>query len=159
MPRKMTSALCLFGILLLSGCSEPSGDNLKKAEWMLGTWENRTNRGSIFEHWQELNPREYEGKSYMLNEGDTVVFETIRLVEKDEILTYIPTVANQNQSKPVQFRASTVSKNEMVFENKEHDFPQEISYLRLSKDSLVAKIRGTKNGAEDERVFPMSRVK
>jgi len=159
MHLKMKYFLGLLSIAIFVGCSAPHGSDLKKAEWMLGTWENRTDRGSVYEHWEEKNPHEFAGKSYMLRDGDTVVFETIRLVEEDGGLVYIPMVGDQNEGLPVRFGSKLITDQKMVFENKEHDFPQEISYHRVSGDSLVAQIRGLRNGAEDERVFPMRRVK
>lgn len=94
----------------------------------------------------------------MLRETDTVVFETIRLVEEDDHLAYIPTVGDQNDSLPVRFRSTAVAEGKLVFENKAHDFPQVISYLQINPDSLVAEISGTKNGTEQRRFFPMRRV-
>jgi len=159
MQRKNTPLFWFFGVALLLGFSLPDGSNLKKADWLLGTWENPTSRGSVYEHWEKLNAREFAGKSYMLRETDTVVFETIRLVEEDGHLVYIPTVEDQNEALPVRFRAKLVSDGELVFENKAHDFPQVISYRQINPDSLVAEISGTKSGNEQSRFFPMRRVK
>ncbi|MGB6037922.1 MAG: DUF6265 family protein [Cryomorphaceae bacterium] len=159
MHRKNTPHFWLFGITLLLGFSPPNGSELKKADWLLGTWENPTTRGSVYEHWVKLNAREFEGKSYMLSETDTVVFETIRLVEEDGHLVYIPTVRDQNDSLPVRFRSTVVAEGKLVFENKAHDFPQVISYRQINPDSLVAEISGTKSGTEQRRFFPMRRVK
>lgn len=148
----------LFAGGLLLGFSPQGVSPLKNAEWMLGTWENPTSRGTVYEHWEKLSPTEFAGKSYMLSEADTVIFENIRLVEEAGHLLYIPTVRDQNQALPVRFRSTLISDNELVFENPKHDFPQVIAYLQINPDSLVAEISGTKNGDEPLRVFPMRRV-
>jgi hypothetical protein len=43
----------------------------------------------------------------------------------------------------------------MVFENEQHDFPQQISYQKLSRDSLVAEISGVIKGEFRAQQFPM----
>jgi hypothetical protein len=130
-----------------------------KAHWLIGTWENKTSRGSIYETWEKQNETTFYGKSYTLREEDTVVFENIQLVQKQEGLFYIPVVKNQNQGLPVSFTLRTISEHEMIFENPKHDFPQRISYTRIAADSLVAVISGTRNGQERFQRFPMRRVK
>ncbi|MBY0432721.1 MAG: hypothetical protein K2U26_01275, partial [Cyclobacteriaceae bacterium] len=92
-------------------------------------------------------------------EKDTTIFETVRLLQEKNSLFYIPQVKNQNGGLPVRFKEKQISDNELVFENPEHDFPQTISYTKITADSLVAEISGTKNGKERRQKFPMKRVK
>ncbi|MFY7900600.1 MAG: DUF6265 family protein [Chitinophagaceae bacterium] len=132
--------------------------DIKKANWLLGTWENKSQRGNIFETWTKINNQELFGKSYMLKEKDTIVFETIQLVQEQNNVWYIPTVTNQNNNMPVKFSAKIVEDNTIVFENLQHDFPQLISYTKINADSLVAEISGIKNGMERKQKFPMKRV-
>lgn len=74
-------------------------------------------------------------------------------------LYYIPTVKNQNEGLPVRFAAKTISENQLVFENPQHDFPQIIAYTKITSDSLIAEISGTKNGQKRKQTFPMKRMK
>lgn len=157
MRRKSTFILTLVGIVVLGSWTERQ--EIGKAYWLLGTWENKTSRGSIYETWEKQNETTFYGKSYTLREEDTVVFENIQLVQKQEGLFYIPVVKNQNQGNPVSFTLRTISEHEMIFENPKHDFPQRISYTRIATDSLVAVISGTRNGQECFQRFPMRRVK
>lgn len=110
--------------------------------------------------------RSFLGKCYLLQlrveskkEKDTIVFENIQFVQEQGRLFYIPTVKNQNNGLPVRFSSKTISETQLVFENPEHDFPQIISYTKISADSLVVEILGTKNGQETKQNFPMKRVK
>lgn len=135
-----------------------SNNRIQQAAWLIGTWENKTSRGSMYETWTRLNDLEFSGKSYALKAKDTVVFETIRLVQEQDGLFYIPTVKNQNDGLPVRFALKTISDTTLVFENQQHDFPQTISYTRIGADSLVAAIAGMKNGQERRQRFPMKRV-
>lgn len=134
-------------------------NDIQKAEWLIGTWENKTKKGSIYETWTKADNNELLGKSYTVKDKDTIIFENIRLVQENEKLFYTPTVNNQNDGLPVRFAAKTISANQLVFENPEHDFPQIITYTKITSDSLIAEISGTKNGQKRKQTFPMKRVK
>lgn len=149
----------IFAVSIFCSWNTQQKSEIKKAEWLIGTWENKTQRGSIYETWTKENEVELSGKSYILKEKDTIVFETIQLLQEQNSLFYIPKVKNQNGDLPVRFTSKIVSDKELVFENLQHDFPQIISYTKINSDSLVAEISGTKNGKERKQTFPMKRVK
>ena len=149
----------VVGLAILCAWTTKQTSNITKAEWLIGAWENKTQRGSIYETWSKMNDNEFSGMSYIIKEKDTVVFENIQLVQEQDGLFYIPTVKNQNDGLPVRFAAKTNSETQLVFENPQHDFPQIISYTKITADSLVAEISGTKNGQERKQTFPMKRVK
>jgi len=157
--KKTTLIFVIAGILMLSSWTAYFNNDIKKAGWLIGTWENKTQRGSLFETWSQLNENEFSGKSYMVKDKDTMVFETIRLLQEKEQLFYIPVVKNQNGGQPVRFALKSISENSLVFENPVHDFPQLISYTRITSDSLLAEISGTRNGQPRSQRFPMKKVK
>ena len=37
--------------------------DIKKAEWLIGTWENKTPKGSIYETWSKVSDNELRGKA------------------------------------------------------------------------------------------------
>lgn len=150
--------IAVIGLTILCAWTKQAND-LRKAEWLIGTWENKTTRGSIFETWSKTNDKVYSGKSYAVKNKDTIVFENIQLLCEQEKVYYIPTVKNQNSGLPIRFSSKTISETQLVFENLQHDFPQVISYTKVSTDSLVAVISGTKNGQERKQTFGMKRVK
>lgn len=145
-----TGSLCAFAVL--------NKNNIDRASWLIGIWENKTQRGSIYESWTQLSETELLGKSYSVREGDTIVFENIRLVAEGNVLHYIPVVKNQNAGLPVRFTSTLINESKMIFENAQHDFPKLISYTRVGKDSLVAEISGVINGEARNQVFPMKRI-
>ena len=151
--------IAAIGLTVLCAWTTKQTNDIKKTEWLIGTWENKTQRGSIYETWSKTNDNEFSGKSYIVKEQDTIVFENIRLVQEQDGLFYIPTVKNQNDGLPVRFATRTISETKLIFENSKHDFPQIISYTKISADSLVAEISGIKNGQERKQTFPMKRVK
>lgn len=150
--------LTIIGSIIICSCAVQPKSHLQKTEWLIGTWENKTPRGIIYETWKKTNKNELAGKSYIIKENDTIVFENIRLVQEQNELYYIPIVKNQNEGMPVRFAVKTISETQMIFENPKHDFPQIISYTKISSDSLVAEILGTKNGQERKQTFPMKRM-
>lgn len=156
---KINLALAISGLLFLTACSTKPKTNLNPAEWLIGTWQCTSAEGISYETWAKASEQEYVGKSYMLAEKDTVVFENIRLVQEQDGLFYIPAVTDQNKGLPIRFAGTTFSANVFVFENPEHDFPQRISYTKIGADSLVAEISGKKDGQELKQSFPMKRVK
>lgn len=158
MKMRLYTWFALAGIFVLCGWNIYLEKQIKKAEWLLGTWENNTSGSSIYESWLKVSDDEFSGLTYILKKGDTVVFENIRLVQENDTLFYIPAVKDQNKGMSVRFALNTISDTEMVFENSKHDFPQIISYRRINADSLVAEISGMKKGREQKQIFPMKRV-
>jgi hypothetical protein len=155
-----TTLFFIVTVLIIScGWTIHRENEINKAAWLIGTWKNETSRGNLYETWVKLSRDEFSGKSYVLKEKDTVVFETIRLVQEKDGLFYIPKVKNQNAGLPVRFALKEISGTTLAFENPQHDFPQLISYTRITADSLVAEISGKKNGVDRKQAFPMKRVK
>ena len=155
----ITRIILIYALLLICSCTAKKAGSIKRLQWLTGTWEQTTSKGSIYETWQKVNRNELRGKSYMIKNKDTIVFETIRLVQEQDRLFYIPVVRNQNDGAPVRFEGKTTSENQLVFENRLHDFPQAISYKMINADSLMAEISGLRNGQEDRRYFRMKRIR
>ncbi len=151
--------LGIVSVLIFSGVASSQSSKVREVEWLIGTWKNKTPKGNIYETWRRTSDSELSGKSYFMKEKDTIVFETIRLVREPEGLFYIPIVKDQNNGISVRFAATTVSETQLVFENPQHDFPQIISYTRISPDSLTAEISGIRSGKVRKQVFPMERVR
>lgn len=159
MKTAAKSGVVIVGLALLCAWTTKQTNHITKAEWLIGTWENKTPKGTIYETWSKETDRKFSGKSYMIKDKDTIVFENLQLVQEQGGLFYIPTVKNQNDGLPVRFVAKISSETQFIFENQKHDFPQTISYTKITIDSLVAEISGTKNGHIRKQVFPMKRVK
>ena len=156
---KRTNICFAATLLVICACTIKRNNDISRIEWLVGTWEQATSKGSIYETWRKTDENELTGKSYKLKNKDTIVFETIRMVQDDGRLSYIPAVKDQNAGFPIRFKESTISETLLVFENKEHDFPQVISYTKIGKDSLTAEISGMRNGKEERRYFPMHRIR
>jgi hypothetical protein len=155
--RKILS-FTFVGLFFFCSWTTQQEKEIKKAEWLIGTWENRTPRGNIYETWTKTGEDEFTEKSYALKGNDTFFFETVRLVQEQKEVVYIATVKNQNEGQAVRFAGRMISDKQLIFENQQHDYPQVISYRKITSDSLVAEISGTKNGQQSRQTFSMKRV-
>lgn len=153
---KKLHVIFISALIAIACDTKPS---VNEAEWLIGTWQNQTSRGNIYETWSKKSDRELVAKSYLLEGRDTVILETIQILQEEQQLFYIPTVATQNDGKPVRFTMKKIENNSMIFENSDHDFPQVITYTKIGNDSLIAFISGVQSGQETSRSFKMKRIK
>lgn len=130
---------------------------LEEAKWLIGSWGNSTKEGDLTESWNQLNDSTLSGKTTFISGKDTLFTETIEIIQVNDSLLYNTKVSNQNEGKKVSFKVSTLTESQIVFENPKHDFPQKITYIKISSDSLVAKISGKKNGKESFEEYPMKK--
>lgn len=146
-------------IVTLCACNSKKENPIHQTQWLIGTWQHQDESGNVsYESWKKINSDELSGKSYVLQEGDTVVFEELSLVCRQDSLFYIPTVKGHNNDRPISFPLSSISEDKMLFENLLHDFPQQISYQKIGTDSLVAEVSGLENGVQRKFAIPMKRV-
>jgi hypothetical protein len=118
-----------------------------KFEWLTGTWKLKDK--NVYEVWIKSKVNDdLIGRSFRINNSDTVVLEKITLTFKNNSYYYIPDVP-QN-AKPVDFKITTFDNSGFVAENPQHDFPKLIRYRLRSNDNLEAAIEG--NG----KVIPYS---
>jgi len=170
----MENMLKLFMLIMIaitiSSCNNSSNlksteakinsfNELEKASWLIGEWQNNSVKGNASEIWEKKNDSTYFGKSYFVVGKDTVSSETISLEQNGNQLYYIPTVKDQNAGKPVKFMLTSSNSSQLIFENPKHDFPQKISYTLISNDTLLAEISGSIDGKQNSQKFPMTRVK
>lgn len=151
LPLLLVVALCI-------GCKNSEKENqLKSADWLIGTWENKDPQSNMVEIWSKTNDSVYSGESYFIKGKDTLHNEKIQLVQKGDLVQYIPTVKGQNNDQPVNFNLTSKTAKQLVFENPKHDFPQKIIYKQITVDSLVATISGTTHGKGASESYPMKK--
>jgi hypothetical protein len=130
---------------------------IEKAAWLIGTWENNSSEGNLSETWKKENDSVYNGQSYFIKKQDTLHSEQIRLSQVGAELVYRPTVQGQNNNKPVDFKMTSSTDKQIVFENAGHDYPQKIVYNKITADSLVATISGMQQGKPSSESYPMKK--
>jgi hypothetical protein len=154
----------LFSALLLSAILAACNSNktaqprqITKADWLIGSWENKSEYGDLSESWQKENDSVYKGQSFFIKRKDTIHSEAIVLSEINGEVSYSPQVKGQNNDKPVDFKMTSATDKQLVFENPAHDFPQKITYTKITNDSLVAEISGKQQGKPMSEKYPMKR--
>lgn len=157
-------------VLCLTLSCQPSGNpekrkpdekqlGVKVAGWLIGEWGNTSVQGTLYESWVIDNDSVFTGRSYFIRQGDTVSSEAIKLVQLKDSIYYIPVVKNQNDGMPVRFKLVSYDSATLRFENLSHDFPQKITYHKVSPDSLLAEISGLVKGELRSEKFPMTKIK
>jgi len=159
--------IILITLIFISSCGYNSPvdysknkkfEQLKKAEWLIGTWGHTSIEGQLVESWTVKNDSVYAGTTYFMVGKDTVFAENITLEQMGSDLYYITQVSNQNDGRPVSFKLTDMKENELVFGNALHDFPQKITYVSKG-DSLIAEISGKEKGVSKSERFAMGRMK
>lgn len=141
-------------LFLLPACKTSS--ELSDLNWILGKWQ--VNESNNFEEWEKIDDHLFRGKGLVVKKNDTLITETIEIVQQDKTLYYIPVVTGQNEGKPVAFKLVARKRDEFIFENKTHDFPQRIIYVKNGEEQIDARIEGKKEGFFTEMKFKLKRV-
>ena len=132
------------------------GRSIKDFEWMAGWWQKPVDSGFMFEEWTIVGDI-LSGRAGEMDGTDTAISESISIRLDDSAILYIPVVKGQNGNEPVIFRLTHYTADSFVFSNPHHDFPQTISYHRLAKDTVAARIAAMVDGEEKADRFVMYR--
>lgn len=123
--------------------------------WLIGKWEAQTKEGKFFEYWSKADCK-LEAQGGELLKKDTVFKEYLTLTKVGNYWCYLPVVGKQQ---PIAFTLKEWKNRIFVFENKEHDFPQQIIYEYIDKDHFKARVEGTMKGKLIKEVYNMERIK
>jgi hypothetical protein len=147
-PEVNMRSLIAFVLLAAAGAPASPADppapaaDITSLSWMVGGWTVNEAGKSNEEHWLAARGGTMLGLHRDVKGGKTTGFEFLRIESRPEGLVYLASP----QGKPATpFRAIEVSGDRVVFENKEHDFPQRILYWR-APGALHARIEGTIGG-------------
>lgn len=123
-----------------------------------GTWEGTVNGRRYVEQWTCANGVcDGSATSYR---GDSVsMTETTRIMEFAGHWIFLAWVGEgpMDIGPAVAFTRTVANDSTWTFENKQHDFPQRISYT-VSRDTLNAYIEGTTKDGEMRLDFKLKRV-
>ena len=153
-------SLILLLLLTILSCKKGEKTNLlNEIDWLIGTWENNSDKGNLLEIWKKENDSVYSGQSFYIKAKDTLHFESIQLKQISDSLLYSSSVKGQDNDLALDFRLTSKTQNQFVFENPKNDYPKKIVYKLISKDSLVAIISGIQQGKASSETFSMKRIK
>lgn len=130
--------------------------DISRLGWMSGCWAYDDAEPGSGEYWMRPVGGTMFAVSRSIRDSRTVAFEYLRIEESAE--GSLALFASPSGQSPARFDMVSLTNNEVVFENPEHDFPQRIIY-RLAQDSrLIGRIEGQFNGRPKSIDFPMSRI-
>ncbi|MFC6875879.1 DUF6265 family protein [Flavobacterium myungsuense] len=153
-------SLILLLLLTILSCKKGEKTNLlNEIDWLIGTWENNSDKGNLLEIWKKENDSVYSGQSFYIKAKDTLHFETIQLKQISDSLLYSSSVKGQDNDLALDFRLTSKTQNQFVFENPKNDYPKKIVYKLITKDSLVAIISGIQQGKTSSETFSMKKIK
>lgn len=154
--KKIYLSLLLICAALYVSAQNPT---LKTFDFLLGKWEMKTKNGKIVERWKKHSDS-LTGQSHQFNAaGDSILTETVVLKKISGEWHFCVTGYEKGNEGRTDFKLVTSANNTFTFENKMHDFPQQITYQNKGKDELLAWIEGKINGKKRKMEFPYWRVK
>lgn len=162
-------AFPLLSSVLLLGCSEPLApeptlpptaptDSLAHAAdttsmayvasvlalKLIGEWkdEQSVDKRVFHEHWARTDDAFYAGLGFVMLGKDTAFIEHLSIHGNDDGIYYTARIPSQNGGTSVDFELTSAVGDSMVFENKEHDFPQRIAYAWQSDGTWKVNVSG-----------------
>jgi len=144
----------LFILIVFCGCNLPKSTSIYPTVFSAieGSW--KLEDSETIESW-EFRDSIFHGQSFKLENSDTVTFEKLRILRKENKIFYEATVFQQNNGKPISFELTVYSKNEMNFENKFHDFPKKMHYEFPDEQSMIV----TVSNEEKKVIFNFKKIK
>ena len=152
MTIRSVAALLLVAGIEYAAAQTQSG--IERAAWLEGCWESAAPGRTVEESWLPAKGGNMIGVGRTIRDGKTTSYEMVVLREHGERLEY---EAHPSGQSPATFLSTRITPSELVFENPEHDFPQEVGY-RLDGATLVAWIRGVQDGKDRRIEFPYARA-
>ena len=152
-----TGILMLLAALLTAdtgSAAEPKFD-LGTLAWLEGTWGGATNGVTMEEIWSSPAGGGIIGMHKDSKGGRMVSFEFFRVVPRDS--GGVCYLASPGGKPAVSFCAIELTDRRVVFENREHDFPQRVIYWLEKDGRLHARIEGTIAGKAESEDWVWSR--
>ncbi len=154
---KLIAVLFLFSFYTIAQDSIQKLD-LTDLEWLKGTWIQETRESKTFENWIFISEHTIEGASCVVSNAsnDTIFSEELRIIKMGDEIFYIAKVSHNDY--PIPFKLITSQSQTLIFENRNHDFPQKITYSLINNDSLTAAIEGSENNQFKRIVFQYKKL-
>lgn len=148
----------LFPAAVFAQEQKPAPASLARLGWLAGQWRLERNGRVVDEHWMAPAGGVMLGMSRTVAKGKVTESEFLQVREgPGGELFYVALPARQKEA---AFRLAAQTDTEVIFENKEHDFPQIIGYRLNADGSLLAWIEGPRADGATRRVeYPYQRVR
>jgi Domain of unknown function (DUF6265) len=149
------ATLALAAVVLFARGASAVDASVNDVGWLAGCWQTASERRMIEEIWMAPSGGTMINVGRTVAGGQTVDHEFVIVRVDNGTLVYEAHPAGQA---PTVFRATEVSATRVVFENRAHDYPQQVGYEKTSANALTAWIDGTQNGQPRRVAFPYQRA-
>ena len=141
---------CLLTTTLVAQETTVLTPSLERLRWLAGDWRMERAGRVVDEHWMAPSGGVMLGMSRTVAKGKMVEYEFTQIREgPGGDLFYVAMPARQKEA---AFKALSQTDTEIVFENKDHDFPQIIGYRLNSDGTVLAWIEGPRGDGTTRRV-------
>ncbi len=140
---RITIAILFIAFVGVSDAGCQGTPDVSSLSWLAGSWSGVQDGLEMEEYWLAPKGNIMLGLHRDIKGGKTVSFEFLRIDSTPEGITYW---ASPRGRAATPFRLAETRENRVVFENREHDFPQRIIYWLDKDGALHAKIEGTMDG-------------
>jgi hypothetical protein len=124
--------------------------------WLAGSWGATQDGIASEEHWTTAAGDALVGMHKDVREGKMVSFEFLRIeVDAGQRVCY---VSMPGGAPATSFCVVEVGEKRVVFENRQHDFPQRILYWLDAAGKLHARIEGPQGTGESAMEWVWSRI-
>ncbi len=123
--------------------------------WLAGCWQSANERRTIEEIWLAPSGGTMMNVGRTVAGGRTVDHEFVLVRAQEGRLAY---EAHPSGQASTVFLSTEVSATRVVFENRGHDYPQQVGYEMSAANALTAWIDGSQNGQPRKVTFAYQRV-
>ncbi|WP_142682758.1 DUF6265 family protein [Chitinophaga polysaccharea] len=134
MKRALLSCVLTIFTTAVSG---QGATDFPKLNWLEGSWKKMNTKPgrSGHEKWESITPSPMKGIGITLQGKDTVFWEKLELVVKEDAIYYVADV--QGNKEPTWFKITSIGNNGFTCENDDHDFPKKIVYEKEDRKMKV----------------------
>lgn len=150
MKSTVTVLLAVFSCIIGLAQEQSPVATIERLAWLAGSWRQEKAGRVTDEQWMAPAGGVMLGMSRTVAKGKVVElgFLQIRAGPGGELFY----VAQPQRQKEAAFKAQAQTDTEVVFENREHDFPQVIGYRLNADGSLLAWLEGPRADGTTRRV-------
>src|SRR3970040_763746 len=114
-------------------------DKVEDINIISGKWKLKESNFTLYEDWEKTDESTTIGLIITLDKQEENISERLYILKLNNHIVYIAQPGNNN---PTLFTLISSEDNKFIFENKEHDFPQRITYHFTTDSTLTATIEG-----------------
>lgn len=157
LPRRIRIFILLTALSVLCASGSTQAPSLADLAWIGGRWGMSNDHVTIEEAWTAPAGGMMLGVERTISHKNNKVveFEFLRIEERADGTYY---VAQPNGQSPTDFKLVRGSASEAVFENRKHDFPKRITYLKNSDDSITASVDDGANPPVKKKQFQYKKL-